>query len=46
MLMLKGAEIILVPNDWGSMRPRIQALSTGAYENMVGIAMANSNGQK
>ena len=45
MLMLKGAEIILVPNDCGSMRPRIQALSTRAYENMVGIAMANANGQ-
>ena len=45
MLMLKGAEIILVPNDCGSMKPRIQALSTRAYENMVGIAMANANGQ-
>lgn len=44
MLMLKGAEIILVPNDCGSMAPRIQALSTRAYENMVGIAMANANG--
>ena len=45
MLMLKGAEIILVPNDCGSMRPRIQALSTRAYENMVGIVMANANGK-
>ena len=45
MLMLKGAEIILVPNDCGSMRPRIQALSTRAYENMVAVAMANVNGQ-
>jgi len=45
MLMLKGAEVILVPNDCGSMRPRIQALSTRAYENMVGIAMANANGE-
>ncbi len=44
MLMLKGAEIILVPNDCGSMKPRIQALSTRAYENMVGVAMANANG--
>ena len=42
--MLKGAEIILVPNDCGSMRPRVQALSTRAYENMVGVAMANPNG--
>lgn len=45
ILMLKGAEIILVPNDCVSMRPRIQALSTRAYENMVGIAMANANGK-
>lgn len=44
ILMLKGAEIILVPNDCGSMKPRIQALSTRAYENMVGVAMANPNG--
>lgn len=45
MLMLKGAEIILVPNDCSSMKPRIQALSTRAYENMVGVAMANANGE-
>lgn len=45
ILMLKGAEIILVPNDCGSMRPRVQALSTRAYENMCGIAMANPNGK-
>lgn len=45
ILMLKGAEIILVPNDCGSMRPRLQALSTRAYENMCGIAMANPNGK-
>lgn len=45
ILMLKGAEIILVPNDCGSMKPRIQAISTRAYENMVGIAMANPNGE-
>lgn len=44
ILMLKGAEIILVPNDCGAMRPRIQALSTRAYENMVGVVMANPNG--
>ena len=44
VLMLKGAEIILVPNDCGAMKPRLQALSTRAYENMVGIAMANPNG--
>ena len=45
ILMLKGAEIILVPNDCGAMKPRINALSTRAYENMVGIAMANPNGE-
>jgi len=44
VLMMKGAEIILIPNDCGAMKPRIQALSTRAYENMVGIAMANPNG--
>lgn len=45
VLMLKGAEILLVPNDCGAMKPRIQALSTRAYENMVGIVMANPNGR-
>lgn len=45
VLMLKGAEIILVPNDCGAMRPRVQALSTRAYENMVGVVMANPNGE-
>ncbi len=45
ILMLKGAEIILVPNDCVSMNPRLQALSTRAYENMTGIAMANPNGE-
>ena len=46
ILMLKGAEVILVPNDCGSMQPRIRALSTRAYENMVAVAMANPNGDK
>lgn len=45
VLMMKGAEIILVPNDCGSMKPRVQALSTRAYENMVGVVMANPNGE-
>ena len=44
-LMLKGAEIILVPNDCAAMRPRLCALSTRAYENMVGIVMANPGGE-
>lgn len=42
MLMLKGAEIIVVPNSCGGMRPRVQALSTRAYENMTGVVMANT----
>lgn len=45
ILMLKGAEMILVPNDCGSMHPRLQVLSTRAYENMCGVAMANPNGE-
>ncbi len=45
VLMLKGAEIILVPNDCYSMKPRVQALSTRAYENMTGVVMANPNGE-
>jgi predicted amidohydrolase len=45
ILMLKGAEIILLPNDCESMRPRVQVLSTRAYENMVGVAMANPPGK-
>lgn len=45
ILMLKGAEIILVPNDCAAMKPRLCALSTRAYENMVGVAMANPNGE-
>ena len=45
ILMLKGAEVILVPNDCESMKPRVQALSTRAYENMCGVAMANPNGR-
>lgn len=44
VLMMKGAEIILVPNDCEAMVPRVQALSTRAYENMVGVVMANPNG--
>lgn len=44
ILMLKGAELILVPNDCGAMRPRVQTLSTRAYENMVGVVMANPPG--
>ena len=45
ILMLKGAEIILVPNDCTSMLPRVRALSTRAYENMTGVVMANPDGE-
>ena len=45
ILMLKGAEIILVPNDCCAMKPRLCALSTRASENMAGVAMANPNGE-
>lgn len=44
VLMLKGAELILVPNDCCSMQPRVRALSVRAYENMTGVAMANPPG--
>lgn len=40
-LMLKGAEIILVPNACQMDPARINQLSTRAFENMVGVAMAN-----
>ena len=45
VLMLKGAELILVPNDCECMPPRVQALSTRAYENMTGVVMANPPGE-
>lgn len=41
VLMLKGAEIILVPNACDMNPARINQLSSRAFENMVGIAMAN-----
>lgn len=43
-LMLKGAELIVVPNA-GAMDPlRLGQLRTRAFENMVGVAMANYPG--
>ncbi len=45
MLMLKGAEIILVPNNCQGMKPRVNALQTRAYENMTGVVMANPPGK-
>jgi predicted amidohydrolase len=41
VLMLKGAEIILVPNACPIEINRKAQLRTRAFENMVGIAMAN-----
>lgn len=41
ILMLKGAEIILVPNACPMEINRISQLRTRAYENMVGIATVN-----
>lgn len=46
ILMLKGAEIILVPNDCTLMKHRVNALETRAYENMTGVVMANPPGEK
>lgn len=45
VLMLKGAEIILVPNACDMNSLRINQLSTRAFENMVGVAMANYPGE-
>lgn len=41
ILMLNGAEIILVPNACEMNQNRLYQLRTRAYENMVGIAMTN-----
>ncbi|MGL4336819.1 MAG: carbon-nitrogen hydrolase family protein [Turicibacter sp.] len=44
ILMLKGAELILVPNACDINPARLNQLSTRAFENMTGIAMANYPG--
>jgi predicted amidohydrolase len=41
VLMLKGAEVIVVPNSCGMEQHRLMQLNTRAYENMTGVAMAN-----
>jgi predicted amidohydrolase len=46
ILMLKGAEIILVPNACPIEINRKSQLRTRAFENMVGIAMTNYAGRK
>lgn len=45
VLMLKGAEIILVPNACAMNAARLNQLNARAFENMVGIAMANYPGE-
>jgi predicted amidohydrolase len=44
-LMLGGAELIFVPNACDMNPARLNQLSTRAFENMVGIAMANYPGK-
>ena len=41
LLMLQGAEVILVPNACGMEVNRLTQLRSRAYENMVGVALAN-----
>lgn len=41
ILMLKGAEVILVPNACEMEQLRLGQLQARAYENMVGIALSN-----
>jgi N-carbamoylputrescine amidase len=41
VLMLKGAEIILTPNACDLEQNRLSQFRGRAYENMVGVAMAN-----
>jgi predicted amidohydrolase len=46
ILMLKGAEIILTPNACDLESHRLAQFRTRAYENMVGMAMANYAGPR
>jgi predicted amidohydrolase len=41
ILMLKRAEIVLVPNSCGLAFNRLNQFKTRAYENMMGLAMTN-----
>jgi len=41
VLMLKGAELILVPNACTLDEPRLSQFKTRAFENMVAVAMTN-----
>lgn len=46
VLMLQGAEIILVSNACEMERHRLGQLSARAYENMVGVALCNYPGRQ
>ncbi|MDD3627900.1 MAG: carbon-nitrogen hydrolase family protein [bacterium] len=46
ILMLKGAEIILIPNACEMEINRTSQLRARAFENMVGIALANYPGER
>ena len=41
VLMLKGAELILVPNACTLDEPRLTQFKTRAFENMIAVAMTN-----
>lgn len=45
VLLLKGAELIIVPYGCCSMKPRVQVISARKFENRIGIVMANPNGK-
>jgi len=45
ILMLNGAEVILVPNACELEQNRLGQLRARAYENMVGVAVANYAGE-
>lgn len=45
LLMLAGAEVILVPNACAMNPARLGQLSCRAFENMTGVAMANYAGR-
>lgn len=46
VMMLQGAEIILVPNSCDMNPARLSQLRTRSFENMMGIIMANYPGSK
>ncbi len=41
LLMLAGAEVVLIPNACEMEQHRLAQLRTRAYENMIGVALAN-----